>query len=96
MARACTIADGSLLRNSSENERQQPRWTASVMVGFTEPATAALNTVTLQVDKGVKEKKQFLIHTGSQLSSCKYAIIKEGSVYDPRTVVNVRCIPCCI
>jgi hypothetical protein len=60
------------------------------MVGCTEPATAALDTVTFQVDKGVKEKLKFLIDTGAQLSLCKYASIKEGSVYDPKRVVNVR------
>jgi hypothetical protein len=65
------------------------------MVGCTKPTTAALNTVTLQVDKGLKEKLQFLIEAGAQLSSCKYASIREGSVYDPRTVVNIRGIPCC-
>ena len=65
------------------------------MVGCTEPATAALNTVTLQVDKGVKEKLQFLIDTGAQLSLCKHTSIKEGSVYDPKRVVNVRGISCC-
>lgn len=65
------------------------------MVGCTEPATAALNTVTLQVDKGVKEKLKFLIDTGAQLSFCKYASVKEGSVYDPKRVVNVRGISSC-
>jgi hypothetical protein len=60
------------------------------MMGFTEPATAALNTVTLQVDKGGKEKLKFLVDTGAQLSLCKYASIKEGFVYDPRRVVNGR------
>ena len=65
------------------------------MVGCTEPATPALNTVTVQVDKGVKEKLQFLIDARAQLSSCKYAIVREGFVYDPGTVVNVRGIPCC-
>jgi hypothetical protein len=52
--------------------------------------TAALNTVTLQVDNGVKEKLKFFIHTGAQLRLCKYTSIKEGSVYDPKRVVNVR------
>jgi len=33
------------------------------MVGCTETATAALNTVTLQVDKGAKEKLKLLIDT---------------------------------
>jgi len=65
------------------------------MVGCAEPATAALNTVTLQVDKGVKENLQFLIDAGAQLSSWKYDSIRHGSVYNPRTVVNVRDIPCC-
>ena len=52
----------------------------AVMVGCTErTATAELNTVTLQVDKGVKEKLKFLIDTGAQFSLCKYASIKEGS-----------------
>jgi hypothetical protein len=60
------------------------------MVGCTELATAALNTVTLQVDKGVKEKLRFLIDTGAQLSLCKYASIKEGPLYDPRRVINVK------
>jgi hypothetical protein len=46
------------------------------MVDCTEPATAALNTVTLQVDKGVKEKLQFLIDLGAQMSSCMYASIR--------------------
>jgi len=60
------------------------------MVGCTEPGTAALNTVTIKVDKGVKEKLKLLIDTGAQLSLCKYSSIKEGSVYDPRKVANVR------
>ena len=64
------------------------------MVGCTEPATAALNTVTLQVDKGVKKLK-FFIDTGAQLSLCKHTSIKEGSVYDPKRVVNVRGISSC-
>ena len=34
-------------------------------------ATASLDTVTLQLDKGVKEKLKFLIDTGAQLSMCK-------------------------
>jgi hypothetical protein len=38
------------------------------MMGCTEPATAALNTVTLQVDMGVKENLKFFIDTGAQLS----------------------------
>ena len=33
------------------------------MVGCTEAATAALNTVTLKVDKGAKEKLKLLIDT---------------------------------
>lgn len=65
------------------------------MVGCTELATAALNTVTLQVDKGVREKLRFLIDTGAELSLCKYASIREGSVYDPTRVVNVRGISSC-
>ena len=65
------------------------------MVGCTEPGTAVLNTVTIKVDKGVKEKLKFLIDTGAQLSLCKYSSIKEGSVYDPRKVVNVRGISSC-
>ena len=65
------------------------------MVGSTEPATAALNTVTLQIDKGVKEKLKFFIDTGAQLSLCKHTSIKEGSVYDPKRVVNVRGISSC-
>ena len=40
------------------------------MVGCTEAATAALNTVTLKVGKGAKEKLKFLIDTGAQLSLC--------------------------
>jgi hypothetical protein len=43
----------------------------------------------------VKEKLRFLIDTGAQLSLCKYASIKEGSVYDPRRVVSVRGISSC-
>jgi hypothetical protein len=39
-----------------------------------------LNTVTLQVGKGVKEKLQFLIDTVAQLILCTYASIKEGSL----------------
>jgi len=62
------------------------------MVGCTEAATAALNTVTLQVDKGAKEKLKFLIDTGAQLSLCKYDDVKEGYVYDPQRIVNVRVI----
>jgi len=38
----------------------------------------------------VKEKLKFFIDMGAQLSLCKYSSIKEGSVYDPRKVVNVR------
>ena len=60
------------------------------MMGCTEPASAALNKVTLKIDKGVKEKLKFLIDTGAQSSLCKYSSIKEGYVYDPRKVVNVR------
>ena len=59
------------------------------MMSCTEPATAALNTVTLKIDKGV-EKLKFLIDMGAQSSLCKYSSIKEGSVYDPRKAVNVR------
>jgi hypothetical protein len=65
------------------------------MVGCTEPATAALNTVKLKADKGVKEKLKFLVDTGAQLSLCKYASTKEGSVFDPKIVVNVRGISRC-
>ena len=66
------------------------------MLGCTEPVTAALNTVTLQVNKVVKEKLKYLIDAGGQLSLCKHASIKEGSVYDPKRVVNVRGISSCI
>jgi len=38
------------------------------MVDCTEPATAALNTVMLQVGKGMQEKLKFLIDTGAQMS----------------------------
>jgi len=62
------------------------------MVGCTEQETATLNMVTIKVDKGVKEKLKFLIDTGAQLSLCKYSSIKEGSVYNPRKVVNVTVI----
>jgi hypothetical protein len=65
------------------------------MVGCTEPATAALNTVTLQVDKGAKEKLKFLVDTGDQLSTCRYASIREGSVYVSKRGVNVRGISSC-
>jgi len=65
------------------------------MVGCTDRPTAALNTVTLQVDRGVKEKLKFLIDTGAQLSLCKRTSIKEGSMYDPKRVVNVRGISSC-
>jgi len=34
------------------------------MVGCTEPATTAMNTIALQVDKGVKEKLKFLFDMG--------------------------------
>ena len=60
------------------------------MVGCTEAATAALNTFTLHVDKGAKDKLKFLIDTGAQLSLCKCDSIKERSVYDPQRIVNVR------
>jgi len=43
----------------------------------------------------VKEKLKFLIDTGAQLSLCKHATIKEGSVCDPKRVVNVRGISIC-
>lgn len=72
--------------------------------GFMEPAplvpgsngrlyravTAALDTATLQVDKRMKEELKFVIYTGAHLSLCKCAGIIEGSVLDPRRVVNVR------
>jgi hypothetical protein len=48
----------------------------------------------LQVDKGVKENLKFLVDMGAQLNLCKYTSIKEGSVYDPKRVVNVRGISC--
>jgi len=73
----------------------QPRGTPAVMVGCTERTAAAEYTVMLRVDKGIKEKLKFLIDTGAQLSLCKYASIKEGSVYDPKRVVNVRGISSC-
>jgi hypothetical protein len=60
------------------------------MVGCTEQATVALNTVTLRADKGVRAKLTFLVDTGAQLSLCKYSSIKEGSVYDSKKIVNVR------
>jgi hypothetical protein len=65
------------------------------MVGCTEPATATLNTVTLQVDKGAKEKLKILVDTGAQLSLFEYDSIKEGSVYDPKRVVNIRGMSSC-
>jgi len=43
----------------------------------------------------VKEILKFLIDTGVQLSLCKYASIEEGSVCDPKRVVNVRGISSC-
>ena len=36
-----------------------------------------------------------MIDTGAQLSLCKYASVKEGSVYDPKRIVNVRGISSC-
>jgi hypothetical protein len=74
----------------TEGSREQPCWAPAVMVGCTETAIAALNTVTLQVDKGAKEKLKFFIDTGAQLSLCKYDSIEEGSVYNPQRIVNVR------
>ena len=59
-------------------------------MGCTEPGTAELNTVTIKIDKGVKEKFKFSIDTGAQLSLCKYSSIKEGSAYDPKKAVNMR------
>jgi hypothetical protein len=43
----------------------------------------------------VKDKLKFLIDTGAQLSFCKFASIKEGSVYDPKRLVNVTAISSC-
>jgi hypothetical protein len=51
--------------------------------------------VTLGADEGVKETLKFLFDTGDQLSLCKYASIKQGAVYDPKRVVNVRGISSC-
>jgi hypothetical protein len=59
------------------------------MVGCTEPATAALDTVTLKVEGGWATLK-FLVDTDAQVSLCKYGSIQGGSVYDPRRVINVR------
>jgi hypothetical protein len=61
VAKACTMSDGSgwsriSLGNGPRLHGSSPRWAPAVMVGCTELATAALNTVTLQADKGVKEK----------------------------------------
>jgi hypothetical protein len=50
----------------------------------------------LQVDKGEKEKLKFIVDTGAQLSLCKFASIKVGSVYDPKRVTRVRGISSCI
>ena len=72
----------------------QPRVAPTVRIGCTEPATIALNTVTLQADKAAKGKLKFLVDTGAQVSLCKYESIKEGSVYDPGKVVDVRGISC--
>jgi hypothetical protein len=60
------------------------------MVGCTEPATAAFDTVTLKVDEGGRETLKFLVDTGAQVSLCKYGSIQEGSVYDPKKVIYVR------
>jgi hypothetical protein len=60
------------------------------VVGCTEPATAALDTVTLNVDEGGRETLKFLVDTGAQVSLCKYGSIQEGSVYDSKRVINVR------
>jgi hypothetical protein len=60
------------------------------MVGCTEPATAALDTVTLTVDEGGRETLKFLVDTGAQVSSCKNGSIQEGSVYHPKRVIKVR------
>ena len=43
----------------------------------------------------MKEILKFLIDTGAQLILCKYASIKEGSVCDPKRVVNVTGISSC-
>jgi hypothetical protein len=53
------LSGGELVRETDGGFTAAARWTAAVMVGCTEPATAALNTVTLRVDKGVKEKLKF-------------------------------------
>jgi hypothetical protein len=65
------------------------------MVGCTELTTDALDTVTLKVDQGVKERLKFLVDTEAQLSLCKYASIREGSVYNPKKVENLRGISSC-
>jgi len=65
------------------------------MVGCTEPGNAILNKFMIKVDKGVKEKLKFFVDIRAQLILCKYSSIKEGSVYYPRKVLNVRGILSC-
>jgi hypothetical protein len=65
-ARACTVVDSYGWRRTDsgkrvEATRPQPRGAPAVMVGCTEPATAALDTVTLQVDKGGKKTLKFYL-----------------------------------
>jgi hypothetical protein len=49
-----------------------------------------MDTVTLKVDEGGRGTLKFVVHTGAQVSLCKYGSIQEGSVYDPKRVINVR------
>jgi hypothetical protein len=59
------------------------------MVGCTEPATAALNNFTLQVDKRVKENYNFC-WLWEPYRILVNMLALERDLYDPRAVVNVR------
>jgi hypothetical protein len=56
----------------------------------TRAAGSPLDTVTLSVDVGERNKLRFLIDSGADLCLCKHGSLKEGTVYNSARSVNVK------
>jgi hypothetical protein len=61
-----------------------------VMLGCTRAADSPLDTVTLSVDVGERNKLRFLIDSGADLCLCKHGGLEEGTVYNSAISVNVK------
>jgi hypothetical protein len=68
----------------------QPLYAHKEILGCTSEGTSVLNTVTMETDVATVGRFKLLIDTGTDVSLLKYNRIKEGTVYDPVSTLNVK------